>query len=218
MQPEKSGRHEIDLETWDRRATFQFFKGFTEPLHGICVRVDCTETFQFAKEHRISVSFAIMHRCLVASHRIENFRTRIDGDSVWLYDRIDGGSAVGRPNGTIGFAYQAFDEDIREFVRTANLELERVRSRDDIQRSQELNFIRFSVLPWLDFTSLSHARDFTHNDSIPRITWGKISEAGGRRTMPISIHVHHALADGLHVAQFVERLQELFADPEKSIR
>ncbi|NYF90834.1 CatA-like O-acetyltransferase [Tunturiibacter empetritectus] len=25
--------------------------------------------------------------------------------------------------------------------------------------------------------------------------------------MPVSIHVHHALADGLHVAQFVEKFQ-----------
>jgi chloramphenicol O-acetyltransferase type A len=63
------------------------------------------------------------------------------------------------------------------------------------------------VLPWFDFTSISHARDFSHEDSAPRITFGKITEADGRFTMPVSIHVHHALADGLHVAQFVEKFQ-----------
>jgi hypothetical protein len=66
----------------------------------------------------------------------------------------------------------------------------------------EANLIRYSVLSWFDFTSISHARDFAHEDSAPRITFGKITEADGRRTMPVSIHVHHALADGLQVAQF----------------
>jgi chloramphenicol O-acetyltransferase type A len=31
--------------------------------------------------------------------------------------------------------------------------------------------------------------------------------------MPVSIHVHHALADGLHVAQFVELFQTLLDSP-----
>jgi len=34
-------------------------------------------------------------------------------------------------------------------------------------------------------------------------------EQNGIKQMPISIHVHHALMDGFHVAQFVERFQEL---------
>ena len=76
------------------------------------------------------------------------------------------------------------------------------------------NLIRYSVLPWFDFTSISHARDFSHPDSAPRITFGKITEAEGRRTMPVSIHAHHALADGLHVAQLVEKFQQALDAPD----
>jgi len=217
MQPTgTSGKREIDLETWDRRALFHFFKTFTEPLHGICVRVDCTETFNYAKEHRMSVSASLMHRCLAAANLIENFRTRIIDGSVWCFDSIFGGSAVGRPNGTIGFGYYVFRHDIQDFAREAALEVERVRGRDDIERYAGVDFIRFSTIPWLDFTSISHARDLSKEDSVPRITLGKITESNGRRTLPISIHVHHALADGLHVAQFVDQLQQLLANPEHS--
>jgi chloramphenicol O-acetyltransferase type A len=217
MQPTRTaGRRKIDLETWERKATFNLFKEFTEPFHGVCVRVDCTETFDFAKEHGLSVSFSLFHRCLVAAQTIENFCTRIVEGIVWRYDRIHGGSAVGRPNGTIGFGYYPFHEDIQEFVRDASIESERVRNRQDIERSSEVDYIRFSTLPWLDFTSLSHARDLSREDSLPRITLGKITESNGRRTMPISIHVHHALADGLHVAQFVDQLQKALAAPKES--
>ena len=44
-------------------------------------------------------------------------------------------------------------------------------------------------------------------DSAPRLTFGKITGADGRCTMPISIHAHHVQADGLHVAKFVEKFE-----------
>jgi len=208
------GREKIDLETWERRASFDFFKSFTEPYHGVCLRVDCTETYNYAKEHRLSVFLSLLHRSLVAAHEVENFKTRLVGGTVWRYELINGGSAVGRENGTIGLGHYQFRPQIDEFVREAAIEVDRVRQRDDIERYPEANLIRYSVLPWFDFTSISHARDFSHEDSAPRITFGKITEAGGRCTMPVSIHVHHALVDGLHVAQFVEKFQCCLDSPD----
>jgi chloramphenicol O-acetyltransferase type A len=190
-------RQKINLETWERRAAFHFFKDFTEPYHGVCLRVDCTETYRYAKQHQLSVFLSLLHRSLVAAHQVENFRTRIVDDTVWLYEQINGGSAVGRANGTIGLGHYQFRARIDEFVRVA-----------------DANLIRYSVLPWFDFTSISHARDLSHADSAPRITFGKITETDGRRTMPVSLHVHHALADGLHVAQFVEKFQHSLDAPD----
>ncbi len=207
-------KEQISLETWERRAIFTFFRGFAEPYHGVCLRVDCTGTFRYAKEHNLSVFLSLLHRSLVAAHRVENFRIRIVGDTVWRYQRINGGSAVGRPNGTIGFGHYRFRESIKDFVNEASVEVERVRQRDDVERYPEANLIRYSVLPWFDFTSISHARDFSADDSAPRITFGKITETNERCTMPISIHVHHALVDGLHVAQFVDHFQNLLEAPD----
>jgi len=207
-------REKINLETWERSAAFHLFKSFTEPYHGVCLRVDCTATYRYSKQHHLSVFLSLMHRSLVAAHQVENFRTRIVDDTAWRYEQINAGSAVGRANGTIGFGHYQFQQRIDEFVREASIELDRVRQRDDMERYPEANVIRYSVLPWFDFTSLSHARDLSHEDSAPRITFGKITEADGRCTMPVSIHVHHALADGLHVAQFVEKFQHALDAPD----
>ena len=211
-------RRKINLETWPRTAVFHFFRGFTEPFHGVCLRLDCTEAFKFAKAEEFSIFLTLVHCSLVAAHQVENFRTRIVDGEAWEYDCIDGGSAVGRPNGTIGFAHYPFHESIVEFVRQGSVEVNRVSSRTDIERYPYPNLIRFSTLPWFDFTSISHARDFEFEDSGPRITFGKITESAGRRTLPVSIHVHHALVDGSHVAEFVERLQGCFDRPGDAAR
>ena len=202
------------METWERRAVFKLFNAFAESYHGVCLRVDCTETFRYAKQHRLSVFLSLVHRSLVAAHMVENFRTRVVDGEVWRYERINGGSAVGRPNGTIGFGHYNFYDDIREFVAEASLVVDEVKQRDDLDRYPDINLIRYSVLPWFDFTSISHARDLAGNDSAPRITFGKITETDGRSTMPVSIHVNHALIDGLHVAQFVEHFQRYLNEPE----
>ncbi len=211
-------REQINLETWPRRAAFALFKDFTEPYHGVCLRIDCTATYLYAKEHRLSFFLCLLHRSLVAAHQVENFRTRIVDGEVWRYDTIHGGSAVGRENGTIGLGHYQFYEDLRDFVREGGVELDRVRGREDIEHYPEPNLIRYSMMPWLDFTSISHARNLAREDSAPRITFGKMTEANGRRTMPMSIHAHHALVDGQHVAQFVERFQAALDVPDREIR
>ena len=205
---------QIDLKTWERAPLYELFGSFSEPFHGVCLRVDCTEAFRYAKDLRLSIFLTLLHRSLAAANQVENFRTRIVDGEVWKYTTIHGGSAVGRANGTIGFGYYVYQPELVAFVRKASLEVERVKNRHDLQRNTGQDLIRYSVLPWFDFTSISHARDLATPDSAPRITFGKITETGGRRTMPVSIHAHHALADGLHVAQFVEHFQRYLAAPE----
>lgn len=206
-------RQKVDLDTWERRAFFEVFSTFTEPYTGVCVRVDCTATYNYAKEHGLSVSLSLLHRSLAAAHQIENFRTRIVDGTVWRYEEMLGGAVVDRPNGTIAYAYLRYVEPLEDFVREASAEVDRVRRRNDVEPYGAPNLILYSNIPWLDFTSVSHARDFTRRNSEPRITFGKITEANGRRTMPVSIDIHHALADGLHIAQYLERFQRLLDSP-----
>jgi chloramphenicol O-acetyltransferase type A len=50
---------------------------------------------------------------------------------------------------------------------------------------------------------------FSVDDSCPKISFGKMTNHNGKRTMPVSIHVHHALVDGLHLGQYIDCLQGL---------
>ena len=92
----------------------------------------------------------------------------------------------------------------RRLSRNGKGKLEPADHRDDL--------IHFSVLPWISFTSVSHARRLGTNDSVPKIMFGKHYEAGERRRMPVSIEAHHSLVDGLHVGRFFARFQALLDD------
>lgn len=48
--------------------------------------------------------------------------------------------------------------------------------------------------------------------SDPRISWGKYVTVNGRTTLPVSLFVNHALADGLHISRFFLNLEKELAD------
>ena len=111
--------------------------------------------------------------------------------------------------GTFGYGFLPYSQDLDRFIETATLEMARIRSTTGLTRTKANNIIRYSSLPWIDFTSLSHARDCSRADSCPYITFGKMTEHDGMRSMPVSVHVNHALVDGLQLGQYLEGLQQL---------
>jgi chloramphenicol O-acetyltransferase type A len=103
-----------------------------------------------------------------------------------------------------------FSEEIIGFAKTVQTEIERIQSTTGVfTREYPENLIHFSALPWINFSSLSHARSFTWPDSCPKISYGKLIDENGTKSMPVSIHVHHGLVDGYHVGLFLDALQQL---------
>lgn len=200
----------LDMNSWSRKDHFDFFSRFEEPFFGICVDIDCTKAYQRAKELETSFFLYYLHKALAAANGITAFRYRIADGQVWEYDKVNASPTINRPDNTFGFSYMDYYEDFREFEAAARIEIDRVRNGKGLLPAVSgENVIHFSSLPWFSFTALSHARCFSFADSCPKISFGKIKEQHGRKIMPISLHVHHALMDGYHAGLFVTAYQEL---------
>ncbi|HEY0068040.1 MAG TPA: chloramphenicol acetyltransferase [Flavisolibacter sp.] len=202
----------LDIDQWARRDHFNFFRQFEEPFFGVCVNIDCTAAYQKAKESNTSFFLYYLYQSLAAANAIEPFRYRIKNDEVLVYDRVNASPTINRPDGTFGFSYMDYYESLEEFIGYAQQEIARVQgSTGLIPAISGENVIHYSSIPWINFTQLSHARSFSFKDSCPKISFGRMTEENGRRTMPVSIHVHHALMDGYHAGQYVELFQERMA-------
>ncbi|RKS99329.1 chloramphenicol acetyltransferase [Flavobacterium sp. 123] len=201
----------LDIENWNRKEHFKFFKQMEEPFFGVTVEIDCTKAYATSKELKTSFFIYYLHKTLVAVNAIEPFRYRILEDQIVINDRIDGSATIGRADNTFGFSLIEYHPDYSIFEQIATTEIERIQNTTGLftRAFEEDNVIHFSAIPWVNFTSLSHARSYTFPDSCPKISFGKmrISE-NGKKTMPMSIHVHHGLMDGFHVGQMVDYFQE----------
>lgn len=203
-------RHPLDMDRWARKAHYEFFSRFEEPFFGVTVQVDCTLAFDRAKASGHSFFLSYLHKALVAANLVEAFRYRIIDGQVWVYDQVNASPTINRPDGTFGFGYMNYEEDFAVFETNATIEMDRVRNSSGLEPAVSgENVIHFSSIPWISFTSLSHARSFAQKDSIPKISFGKMTETNGIRSMPVSVHAHHGLMDGYQVGQFLEHFQGL---------
>lgn len=202
----------LDINNWARKDHFHFFKQFEEPFFGVCIHIDCTIAYRICKENNFPFFIYYLYASLKAANEIEPFRYRISGDEILNYEFVNASPTINRPNGTFGFAYMDFRKSFAEFVTVAQEEINKVRNSTGlIPAITGENVIHYSTLPWIDFTAISHARSFSFKDCIPKISFGKMTEKNGIRSMPVSIHVHHGLMDGYHVGQFIDRFQELMS-------
>lgn len=203
-------KQKLNLDTWNRKEHFQFFKQMEEPFFGITTRIDCTKAYAKSKEMGVSFFTYYLHKTLLAVNAVENFRYRIIDDEIYIFDTIDASATILREDKTFGFSLIEFDENLTAFAEIAKKEIERVKNTTGlITRDFEINLIHFSAVPWIDFTSYSHARSFSWPDSCPKISFGKMVEENNKKTMAMAIHVHHGLMDGYHVGEFVSLFQEV---------
>jgi chloramphenicol O-acetyltransferase type A len=203
-------KQKLALDTWNRKEHFHFFSQMQEPFFGITTVIDCTAAYAKSKELGITFFTYYLHKTLIAVNAIEPFRYRIIAGDVYVYDQIDASATILREDKTFGFSLMKFNEDLTVFSEITKTEIERVKKTSGLITCDfEINLIHFSALPWINFTAYSHARSFTWPDSCPKISFGKMTSENGKKTMPISVHVHHGLLDGFHVGEFVSLLQDI---------
>ncbi|WP_281309447.1 chloramphenicol acetyltransferase [Flavobacterium flavigenum] len=202
----------LDLENWNRKEHFEHFSKMEEPFFGVTVEIDCTKAYQTAKNLKASFFIFYLHKTLVAVNSVENFKYRIAENQIYIHDRVDASATIGRKDGTFGFSLIEYNPDFKIFEKNAHAEIDRIQNTTGLftRSFDDDNVIHFSAIPWLNFTSISHARSYSYPDSCPKISFGKMmTSSTEKKTMAMSVHVHHGLMDGLHVGQFADLFQEV---------
>jgi len=204
----------LDLEAWNRKEHFDFFKEYDQPFFGLTAEVDVTKAYQVSKKLNASFFLYYLHKSLVAVNRLESFKYRIiDEKKVVIVDSIRAGTTINRPDGTFSFSYLPFYEDFNVFEREALKVIDEIRKTTGLPHTdRSIDVAYFSAIPWVKFTSVEHAMHSKQNDSVPKFAFGKWELKDDKKVMPVAVHAHHALMDGVHVGQFYELFQQLLND------
>jgi chloramphenicol O-acetyltransferase type A len=212
--------HYLDIETWSRRELFEFFIAYSNPYFNICANVDVTKLLTLVREQpQLKISLAVHYFALRVANEIEPFRYRLKDEKVFVYDVINGGTTVLLPNESFAYAYFDYQRDFKRFIEGMGKAVDDIRTGSGkLKPTMRDDVIYHTTLPWISFTSFAHARTRGRGDSVPRFVFGKFFKENDRTLMPISVEVHHALMDGLHVGRYLGRLEEALADPETFLK
>lgn len=227
--PPTASARPVDLAAWPRRAAFEFFRTFERPVFDLCTRVDVAPlkaalvaraARQPAGAAKVGLSLACTWLALELANRHAPFRLRLRDDiAAPLVElaEVHGSTTVVRDDGAIGFAYLTRDADFGRFSAQARAAVDAVRHAPReaawAPRTAEEALVYFTALPWVHFTSFTHARQPGLSDSIPRLAFGRAEPDGARLWLPLALQVHHALMDGLHAGRFVQDFEAACAEP-----
>jgi chloramphenicol O-acetyltransferase type A len=209
----------LDTETWSRRHLFQLFKGYDDPFFNLCADVDVTPLLDFTRARNLSFFVAYHFLSTRTANEVEPFRYRLRDGRVLVHERIDCGAVLLLADESFTFVYFDFEEDFAAFHARAGATIDRARAeppRLDARADRD-DLVYHSVIPWVSFTSITHAHDSRRQSGIPKIAFGKYRDVGGRLLMPVAVEVHHALLDGLHVGRYFERLANYFSNPHSAL-
>ena len=206
----------IDIESWNRKDHFNYFKQFDYPHFNVCANIDITRTYKHIKEKGLPFFISMLYIASNAANSIKEFKLRIRGGSVVEHETVSPSFTVMTENEVFNYCTAPFMDDFFSFRASTSELIEKAKRSagldDDLERD---DLLYITSLPWVSFASITHPINMHPVDSIPRISWGKFFEENGNNKLPLSVQAHHAIVDGMHVGNYFCLIQEILNEPGK---
>lgn len=209
-------RQIIDIESWERKDNFNFFRNFLNPCITITSEVECSAAREKAKANGESFFLHYLYAILRAANEIKELRFRVDNEGQILYfGTVDVLCPVRmHANGKFYTVRIPWKEDFGDFHREARHIIDSIPEDGDpyatengSSEDQRYSVILVSATPDLYFTSMTHTQERPSGSSYPLLNVGKAVVRDGRLVMPVAINVHHGFVDGAHLATFFQKVE-----------
>jgi len=209
---------EINLETWPRRTHFEVFQNMDYPYFNLTANVDITAFRPAIKQQGASFSIGVMYLISRVANGIPEFRTRIRGKKVVEHEIVHPSTTILTENDLFTYCSVHYFHKFTVFRAEAEMRFAEVRENPELHDDDWADTLLYMTsLPWVSFTAMMHPINLSPTDSVPRFAWGKFFQEGDQIKMPLSIHGHHSLMDGVHAGRFFEQIQHLLDAPEDSL-
>ena len=199
----------IDETTWDRAMHCMIFRDSVEPAFCVTFEADITRFKSRVKEEGLSFTLAMVYAVCRCANEMEALRYRFLDGKVVLFDKIDTAfTYLDKDTGLFKVVNVPFVDDLAGYVTLAKRTAEAQTAYFTGPLGNDV--FQCSPMPWVTYTHISHTNSGKKDNATPLFDWGKYHERDGKLLIPISIQAHHSFVDGIHVGQFVEKLQRYF--------
>ncbi len=202
----------IDRDSYYRKGVFRHFSEDCKCSVSMTARVDVTDLVDYSDETGTKFYLNFLYLlCRVLNSR-EDYRMGYlwQTDELICYDVIHPTQYVFHEDTeTCTPVYTVYDPDYESFYAGALRDIEEAkRTRDyGLDAANHPNWFDASYIPWLSYDALHLELPDGYLYFAPIVNWGKYRVEDGRRMMPVSVRLNHAVADGYLLALVFRLLQ-----------
>lgn len=214
--------HLIDYDNWDRKQYFYYFTKMLPTGYNLSVEVDITNTYNLIKKDNKKFFPTYLYLASKSISEQQEFRIAISDNQLGYYDVLHPSYACFHEDDkTMSNMWTEYKPDFEQFYNNYLDDQKQYASNHGILAKPDMppkNNFMIGMLPWIQFTSYSPIPYTNSEYYFPVLQAGKFFERDNKKMMPLSITVHHAVADGYHVGLFLEKFQKGMCHPEEWIK
>lgn len=210
----------IDMNTWDRKDCFNHFFNNAKCTYSITVNIDITNLYNYIKDNKLRLYPTFTWVVSQAINNHQEFKMAFDEEGrLGFFDEIGPSySVLNDKTKVMCDLYTSFNSVFLDFYKNMNNALNNYKKDTNFTTDFQNNFFIVSCLPWFNYTAFNVNNESNTPFLFPMVTWGKFTEENNKIIMPVTIQVHHAVADGYHCSLFFSDIKEISLNPEKYLK
>ncbi|NLK95759.1 MAG: chloramphenicol acetyltransferase CAT [Clostridiales bacterium] len=209
----------IDMETWSRKDCFNHFSTVAQSTYSITVDVDITKLMEHVndKKLRLFPTFTWIVASAINNH--EEFRMGYDENgNLGIFNEVyPYYSVMDEDTKVMDTLCTPFKREFKEFYKNMIEDTESY-GREKKKTKWYPNYFIASCIPWMSYSSFTASNESGNAFFFPMVTWGKFHEVNGNIVMPLTLQIHHAVADGYHCSLFYSDVEKMLEYPEKYLK
>ena len=201
----------VDIDEWSRGSLFQFYIEKMRIVMSLTVDINVAPLITYTKKNALKFYPAMIWVVSKVINSHDEFKYSWDTDGNLIrWDSISPSYTIfNRDDECFSKFVTEYTDDIFEFYQRTVDDQRKYQEERAIIGNQPQNFFDVSCLPWVKYKHFDvHVFD-EGKFLAPVLTWGKYEVHNGNALMPLTMNIHHAVADGFHLSRFFNEVQEL---------
>lgn len=201
----------VDIDEWSRGTLFRFYIEKMRIVMSLTVDINVAPLITYTKKNGLKFYPAMIWVVSKVINSHDEFKYSWDTDGNLIrWDSISPSYTVfNRDDECFSKFVTEYTDDIFEFYQRTVDDQRKYQEERAIIGNQPQNFFDVSCLPWVKYKHFDvHVFD-EGKFLAPVVTWGKYEVQNGNALMPLTMNIHHAVADGFHLSRFFNEVQEL---------
>lgn len=203
----------IDMATWPRQQYFYYFTKMAPMGFTVNAKLDISRTQEalHARDLRFFPAYLYVTSKVLATMPEFRIGTNNDGQ-LGYFDVLNPSYTIIHENHQISSCWSAYTEDFATFyARVEADEALAAKATGPMGKpDQPVNSFEAGMMPWLHFDGYTPLPTNGLPNFQPVLQAGRYADG----QLPLSITAHHAVADGYHVSELFNRLQDAFDHPD----
>lgn len=206
----------IDVENWERKECFEHYFNNAKCTYSLTVNIDITNLIKYVKEKKLRLYPVFTWIVSKALNNHKEFKMALnEKGEIGYFDEISPCySVLNDKTKVMNDLLTEYNDDFNEFYEAMVNDLDMYKKDTSYRTNFVNNFYLVSCVPWINYSSFNVNNETNMPMLFPMVTWGKFHDGDDKVIMPVSLQVHHSVADGYHCSLFYSEISDMAKKPE----